>query len=92
MACPGLWTDFRQSLAPERIGGDGEHKIEKGQSLTLRYRFIFHKGPAKDAKIGQRFSLYAKDQGHPTSLAQTSRISRRLSFTKKEITYNLTAI
>jgi hypothetical protein len=55
-------------FAPERIGGDGEHKIEKGQSLTLRYRFIFHNGPAKDAKIGQRFSVYAKDQGHPTSL------------------------
>ena len=55
-------------FAPLKIGGDGEHKIEKGQSLTLRYRFIFHKGPAKDAKIGQRFSEYAKDQGQPISL------------------------
>ena len=45
-----------------------DYKIEKGQSLTLRYRFIFHKGPAKDAKIEQRFSEYAKDQGHPISL------------------------
>ena len=55
-------------FAPVKIGGDGEHKIEKGQTLTLRYRFIFHKGPAKDAKIGQMFTEYAKDDGHPTSL------------------------
>jgi hypothetical protein len=60
--------DFRQSLCPEKIGGDGEYRLPRGQSLKLRYRFIFHSGPAKDAKIGQRFTEYAKDLGHPTSL------------------------
>jgi hypothetical protein len=55
-------------FAPTKIGGNGEHTIKKGQSLKLRYRFIFHRGPAKDAKIGQRFSEYAKDPGHPTSI------------------------
>ena len=55
-------------FAPTKIGGDGEHTIKKGQSLKLRYRFIFHMGPAKDAKIGQRFTDYAKDPGQPTSL------------------------
>ena len=55
-------------FAPERIGGDGEYRLPRGQSLKLRYRFIFHSGLAKDAKIGQRFTEYAKDSGHPVSL------------------------
>ncbi|MEC8044153.1 MAG: DUF6807 family protein [Verrucomicrobiota bacterium] len=55
-------------FAPEKIGGDGEYRLPRGQSLKLRYRFIFHAGLAKDAKIGQRFTEYAKDPGHPTSL------------------------
>jgi hypothetical protein len=55
-------------FAPEKIGGDGEYRIPKGQSLTLRYRFVFHRGPTKDAKIGQRFTEYAQDPGHITSL------------------------
>ena len=55
-------------FAPEKIGGDGEYRIPKGQSLTLRYRFVFHRGPAKDAKIGQRFTEYTQDSGHTTSL------------------------
>ena len=54
-------------FAPTKIGGNGEHTIKRGQSLKLRYRFVFHSGPAKDAKIGQRFNEYAKDDGHPTS-------------------------
>ncbi|MEG3604747.1 MAG: DUF6807 family protein [Verrucomicrobiota bacterium] len=55
-------------FAPEKIGGDGEYRIPKGESLTLRYRFVFHRGTAKDAKIGQRFTEYARDEGHTTSL------------------------
>ena len=38
-----------------------EYRLPRGQSLKLRYRFIFHSGLAKDAKIGQRFTEYAKD-------------------------------
>ena len=55
-------------FAPEKIGGDGEYRPPRGQSLKLRYRFIFHGGPAKDAKIGHRFAEYAEDSGHPSSL------------------------
>ena len=55
-------------FAPEKIGGDGEYRLPKGQSLKLRYRFVFHRGPAKDAKIGEHFTHFAKDPGHPTSI------------------------
>ena len=37
-------------FAPERIGGDGEHKIEKGQSLTLALSFYFPQGTSKRCK------------------------------------------
>ena len=55
-------------FAPEKIGGDGEHIVKKGQSLKLRYRLIFHRGSQKDAQIEKRFAEYAQDPGHPTSI------------------------
>ncbi len=55
-------------FAPLQIGGDGEHRIPRGQSLTLRYRFLFHQGPAGDAEIKRRFAAYAADPGQPTSI------------------------
>ena len=55
-------------FAPTKIGGDGEHTVSKGQSLTLRYRFVFHSGSPEDAKIENRFARYAQDPGHPTSI------------------------
>ncbi|MDA7757275.1 PmoA family protein [Opitutales bacterium] len=55
-------------FAPEKIGGDGEHIVKKGQSLKLRYRLIFHRGSQKDVQIEKRFAEYAQDPGHPTSI------------------------
>ena len=55
-------------FAPTKIGGDGEHTVSKGQSLTLRYRFVFHSGSPEDAKIEKRFARYAQDPGHPASI------------------------
>lgn len=55
-------------FAPTKLGGDGKHTIKKGQSLKLRYRFVFHSGSKKDARIEERFADYAKDPGYPTSI------------------------
>ena len=55
-------------FAPTKLGGDGKHTIKKGQSLKLRYRFVFHSGSKDDAGIEERFADYAKDPGYPTSV------------------------
>jgi hypothetical protein len=54
-------------FAPVKIGGDGDHRVPKGQSLRLRYRLIFHNGSPEQAKIPELFEAYAKDQGNPVS-------------------------
>jgi hypothetical protein len=38
----------------------GDHTLSKGESITLRYRVLFHKGDAKDAKIVEAFKEYAE--------------------------------
>ena len=38
---------------------NGEHVLKKGESLTLRYRVIFHAGDEKQGKIGEAFDEYA---------------------------------
>jgi hypothetical protein len=39
----------------------GEHVLKKGESLTLRYRVIFHRGDEKQGKIAEAFAAYAKE-------------------------------
>ncbi|MDR2705421.1 MAG: PmoA family protein [Planctomycetaceae bacterium] len=36
----------------------GEHKMRKGESFTLRYRILFHKGDAESAGIAEIFKQY----------------------------------
>jgi hypothetical protein len=36
----------------------GEHKMRKGESFTLRYRILFHKGDAESAGIAEAFQQY----------------------------------
>ena len=38
---------------------DGSHTLEKGQSMSFRYRIYIHPGNAQDAKIGDRYKIYA---------------------------------
>lgn len=38
----------------------GSHTIEKGGSMTLRYRVLLHKGTTEEAKIKEAFAEYAK--------------------------------
>jgi hypothetical protein len=40
---------------------DGSYTIEPGQSIALRYRFLFHKGDAEQANIEQQFKAYAEE-------------------------------
>jgi hypothetical protein len=37
---------------------NGEHKMRKGESFTLRYRILFHKGDAQSAGIAEAFQQY----------------------------------
>ena len=39
---------------------DGSYTLEKGDSLLLRYRLLFHEGDTKAAKIAQAFEQYEK--------------------------------
>ena len=37
---------------------DGSHTIEKGTTLTFRYRLFFHAGDTAKARVGERFLDY----------------------------------
>lgn len=39
----------------------GDHTIPAGGSLTLRYRFFFHEGDEKAARVGVHYAEYASD-------------------------------
>ncbi len=39
--------------------GNGEHVLKKGDSLSLRYRVIFHQGDEQQGKIAEAFKEYA---------------------------------
>lgn len=38
-----------------------DHTMKKGESFTLRYRVIFHKGDEKEGKIADAFAAYTKE-------------------------------
>jgi hypothetical protein len=40
---------------------ESSYKLKKGESLTLRYRVIFHQGNEKEGKIAEAFAKYAKE-------------------------------
>ena len=40
--------------------GTGDMKIKAGQSVTFLYRFLFHEGDTKEAKIAERYKAFAK--------------------------------
>ena len=47
----------------ERKGrGAGNMTIEAGKSVTFRYRFLFHSGDVKEAKIAERYEQFAKSK------------------------------
>jgi hypothetical protein len=38
---------------------DGAHTMKKGESITLRYRVLLHKGDEKEGKVAEAFAAYA---------------------------------
>ena len=44
---------------PGGKGKDGSHTIEKGGSITFRYRILIHSGTTEDAKIASVYEQYA---------------------------------
>ncbi|NLE38739.1 MAG: hypothetical protein GX621_12010 [Pirellulaceae bacterium] len=53
-ANPFGWHDFEQ-----KDDVDGSYTIPQGESMTLRYRFLFHKGDAAEANLPEEFKKYA---------------------------------
>lgn len=40
---------------------NGQHVLKQGESLTLKYRVIFHRGDEKQGKIAEAFAQYARE-------------------------------
>jgi hypothetical protein len=40
----------------------GDYKIPSGQTLTLKYRFVFHEGDEKQGKIAELYKKYAAEK------------------------------
>lgn len=55
----GLFAANPFGLTDFKAGKDGSHTLEKGQSITLRYRVVLHKGDAKEGRIAEAFANYA---------------------------------
>ena len=58
----GLFTANPFGLKSLGQGKDGGFTLEKGKSITLRHRVIFHKGDEKTAKIAQAYKTYANEK------------------------------
>ncbi len=41
---------------------DGSHTLAQGQTMTLRYRVLFHRGDEKSGKIAEAFAAYSKEE------------------------------
>ena len=41
---------------------NGSHTVQAGESIALRYRFVFHRGDEKAAAIAQAFEEYAAEE------------------------------
>lgn len=46
---------------------DGAHTLEKGETFSLFYRVVLHRGDEKQARIAEVFAEYAKTKRDPTS-------------------------
>jgi len=48
---------------PKLPAGAGDVKIANGQTMTFRYRAVFHPGDAEAAKIGEKYGAFVKVLG-----------------------------
>lgn len=58
----GLFTanPFGLSNFIKAENGKGAHTLEKGESFTLNYRLLIHKGDEKEGGVAEAFAKYAK--------------------------------
>jgi hypothetical protein len=49
--------DFHKS----KDAHEGDYTLPAGESMTLRYRFVFHRGDEKGAKIAEAFQAYSQE-------------------------------
>lgn len=49
------------SFEGKKEAGEG-YALEKGKSLTLRYKLLLHKGDEKEGKVAESFAVYAKEK------------------------------
>ena len=47
----------------KKPAGAGDLKLAAGERVTFRYRFVFHAGNDKDARIDARYQAYCLEQG-----------------------------
>jgi hypothetical protein len=47
---------------PQVEGSGGEHTLQPGESLTLRYRVLLHAGDHEDGRVAERFTQYAESK------------------------------
>lgn len=56
----GLFAANPFGLKDFKVADDGSHTIKNGESMTLRYRVLLHKGNEKEGKVAEAFANYAK--------------------------------
>lgn len=50
---------FGLSYFERKEKGAGNMKVEKGESVAFRYRFLFHRGDAAEAKTAERYAAWS---------------------------------
>ena len=60
VACPRLRVDRSQPVWSKRSKGISKLVLPAGQTLTLRYRFLFHGLSKEEADIDRRYSAYSE--------------------------------
>jgi hypothetical protein len=60
----GLYTanPFGLHDFDKAAGKNGSHTLKKGETMTLRYRVIFHKGDEKTGGIAEAYAKYAAEK------------------------------
>ena len=54
------WGIHHFERAPK---GTGDMRLQKGESLTLRYRFYFHAGDSDAAGVAEQYEKFAQTDG-----------------------------
>ncbi len=56
----GLFAANPFGLKDFKAADDGSHTLNPGETMTLRYRVLLHKGNEKEGKVADAFEAYAK--------------------------------